>query len=53
MMIIKTLYECIVAYDGKIDNKFYSIKRTAMETIARVLTNGRNDMNDSKVIKKG
>ena len=34
----RDLYECMVAYDGKIDNKFYSIKRTAMETIARVLT---------------
>ena len=35
----KDLYECIVAKDGKIDNKFYSIKRSAMETIAKVLTN--------------
>jgi len=34
----KDLYECIVAKDGKIDNKFYSIKRSAMETIAKVLT---------------
>ena len=32
------LYECIVAKDGEIDNKFYSIKRSAMETIAKVLT---------------
>ena len=35
----KDLYECIVAKDCKIDNKFYSIKRSAMETIAKVLTN--------------
>lgn len=35
----KDLYECIVAHDGKIDNKFYSIKRSAMETIAKILTN--------------
>ena len=35
----KDLYECIVAKDGEIDNKFYSIKRSAMETIAKVLTN--------------
>ena len=34
----RDLYECIVAHDGKIDNKFYSIKRSAMETIAKVLT---------------
>ena len=34
----KDLYECIVAHDGKIENKFYSIKRSAMETIAKVLT---------------
>ena len=34
----KDLYECIVAKDRKIDNKFYSIKRSAMETIAKVLT---------------
>ena len=34
----KDLYECIVAHDGKIENRFYSIKRTAMETIAKVLT---------------
>ena len=34
----RDLYECIVAKDGKIDNKFYSIKRSAMETIAKVLT---------------
>jgi hypothetical protein len=34
----KDLYECIVARDGKIDNKFYSIKRSAMDTIAKVLT---------------
>tara|TARA_R100001509_G_scaffold24486_1_gene12844 strand:+ start:84 stop:281 length:198 start_codon:yes stop_codon:yes gene_type:complete len=34
----RDLYECIVAKDGEIDNKFYSIKRSAMETIAKVLT---------------
>tara|TARA_R100000231_G_scaffold42004_1_gene36672 strand:- start:660 stop:857 length:198 start_codon:yes stop_codon:yes gene_type:complete len=34
----RDLYECIVAKDGKIDNKFYSIKRSAMETIAKILT---------------
>ena len=34
----KDLCECIVAHDGKIDNKFYSIKRSAMETIAKILT---------------
>ena len=34
----KDLYEWIVAHDGKIENKFYSIKRSAMETIAKVLT---------------
>ena len=39
MMIAEDLYECVVAHNGKIDNKFYSIKRTAMETIAKVLTN--------------
>ena len=34
----RDLYECIVAKNGKIDNKFYSIKRSAMETIAKILT---------------
>jgi len=34
----RDLYECVVAHDGKIDNKFYSIKRSTMETIAKVLT---------------
>jgi len=34
----RDLYECIVAHDGKIDNKVYAIKRTAKETIAKVLT---------------
>ena len=27
--------ECVISYD---DSKFYSIKRSAMETIAKVLT---------------
>ena len=34
----KDLYECIVAYNNKIDNKYYSVKKSAIETIAKILT---------------
>ena len=34
----KDLYECIVAYNNKIDNKYYSVKKSARETIAKILT---------------
>ena len=37
----KDMYECIVAKNGKIDNKYYSIKKTAMETIAKILTESK------------